>query len=631
MDATATLTAEPPGAAAAPPAFVPPMRATAQRRLGEALVERGLLTPLQLDQALLLQRVWQKRLGDVLLDMGWVDAPQLYRVIAEQLRLPFVDLLDEPPDANLLDPGEADRYVAEQTVPWRRQKGALVYVTADPVAARSRLRKRHAGYGGAFALAVVAPFDLPWTLQGLRRTPAATAAEQALRSTRPSPGLSSAVCTALVFGLAMLVLLAVLPPAIVTGTVIALAACGLAGEILAMLRALRQRRPAAEPPPLASDDLPRYAVAVPVLGNGRDLAAFAEALRQIDYPADRLKIVLLLDQTNSAAIAAARAVGLESGCDILRLRQRLDARTAQTAALEVLRGMDAELVAVLPLHDLPAADQLRRAAARFAAGGPVLALVAAQPAPRASAGWLAKAETLQAVRDIALPALLRSPACTAAALHLRRRALDSLSAADCPIGSFDRLALELDAEGYRAECMAGAAGARARTGWRSWLIARATRLADAAIAGLPLAYPRRGRPAAATLTRLALATAPLRPLVRALTVGLLALVALAWPLLPSLGLGPSDRGMLTGILALETLLALALLRLPAMLADRTARAGTVQHPIAATLALWALEAVAGLLALGLLGNRMGHGMQRGFLHAGRGVDTHRLQRGFLRR
>jgi hypothetical protein len=71
-------------------------------RLGKMLVERGLITREELNRALDIQATTGERVGEALVTMGAVSSEDLARVLAEQLRMPFIDLHDQTPDADLL-------------------------------------------------------------------------------------------------------------------------------------------------------------------------------------------------------------------------------------------------------------------------------------------------------------------------------------------------------------------------------------------------------------------------------------------------------------------------------------------------------------------------------------------------
>jgi type IV pilus assembly protein PilB len=63
-----------------------------RRRLGELLIEAGVLDPTQLSAALAEQKKWGGKLGRTLVEMGFVDEDSMVRALSRQLKLPVVDL-----------------------------------------------------------------------------------------------------------------------------------------------------------------------------------------------------------------------------------------------------------------------------------------------------------------------------------------------------------------------------------------------------------------------------------------------------------------------------------------------------------------------------------------------------------
>jgi type IV pilus assembly protein PilB len=99
--------------------------------LGALLLRDGSLTVEQLEQALVDKKASDKRLGEILVDRGYVTPTQVSRVLAEQHELPFVDLVREPIDlgaAGLLSESLARRYGA---IPVRFLEDGSVLVAVD--------------------------------------------------------------------------------------------------------------------------------------------------------------------------------------------------------------------------------------------------------------------------------------------------------------------------------------------------------------------------------------------------------------------------------------------------------------------------------------------------------------------
>ena len=99
--------------------------------LGQMLVQKGLITEEQLNEALEMQKQTTQRIGEILVDLGYVDQRQVYETLAEQQGLEFVDLSRysiDPAVAQLLDRGTADRH---QAIPLARGDGTIQVAMAE--------------------------------------------------------------------------------------------------------------------------------------------------------------------------------------------------------------------------------------------------------------------------------------------------------------------------------------------------------------------------------------------------------------------------------------------------------------------------------------------------------------------
>ena len=62
-------------------------------RLGDLLVEKKVISTKQLEDALKEQKNNRQRLGKLLVNLGYVEEKQLLRLLAEQLKIQFIDLV----------------------------------------------------------------------------------------------------------------------------------------------------------------------------------------------------------------------------------------------------------------------------------------------------------------------------------------------------------------------------------------------------------------------------------------------------------------------------------------------------------------------------------------------------------
>jgi MSHA biogenesis protein MshE len=101
-------------------------------RLGDLLVQQGLVTAEQLAQALAAQKTSGRKLGRVLIDNGWIDEVQIAQALARQLRAPYVDLARRsvrPEVARLLSEVQARRLRA---MPLEETPSGVRVGMADP-------------------------------------------------------------------------------------------------------------------------------------------------------------------------------------------------------------------------------------------------------------------------------------------------------------------------------------------------------------------------------------------------------------------------------------------------------------------------------------------------------------------
>ncbi|MBE3656286.1 MSHA biogenesis protein MshE [Vibrio navarrensis] len=68
------------------------MKVRLRKRLGDLLVEEGIINETQLNQALSVQGSSGRKLGDTLIDLGFLTEQQMLAFLAQQLNLPLIDL-----------------------------------------------------------------------------------------------------------------------------------------------------------------------------------------------------------------------------------------------------------------------------------------------------------------------------------------------------------------------------------------------------------------------------------------------------------------------------------------------------------------------------------------------------------
>jgi cellulose synthase/poly-beta-1,6-N-acetylglucosamine synthase-like glycosyltransferase len=344
--------------------------------LGDLLVDRRVLTLAQLDEATALAERWHVRLSDAVLSRNWVEPAGYYRAVAQHYSLPFVDLVETPPDATLLSPADADIYAWTLTMPYRRIDGRLTIVTADP--GPETLLFAREQWGEHVEFAVATKFDVTWSVQTIfhealsaravmalaERDPAMSARQVA---TAPQIACAYALLTAALVGMATapigtLIALNALMSVFYLGNFLLkgiLVSAG-GGRSLEADHAI-----AIAARELTDDELPVYTVLVPMYREARMLPMLADALRNLDYPLGKLDIKLVLEADDHETIEVARSLGLEGVFEVIRVPPSLP-KTKPKACNYALSFARGEYLVVYDAEDRPEPDQLRKVVATFA-------------------------------------------------------------------------------------------------------------------------------------------------------------------------------------------------------------------------------------------------------------------------
>ncbi len=112
------------------------MRMTKRRRLGELLIEAGVITETQLAAALNSQRTWGGKVGSTLVRMGFVNEDDILRCLSSQLRLPSVDFRKvkiSPKALKAIPLSIAEKYnVIPVAIKEEHNKKSVILAMSDP-------------------------------------------------------------------------------------------------------------------------------------------------------------------------------------------------------------------------------------------------------------------------------------------------------------------------------------------------------------------------------------------------------------------------------------------------------------------------------------------------------------------
>jgi glycosyltransferase XagB len=259
-------------------------------------------------------------------------------------------------------------------LPWRRIGGATVIITADP-AAFARNRARLEAAFGPVSMALAPAEQIQGALMAQHGKALALAAETRVPGQESCRVLAPRKAHHRASLLAVTLILALWIAPVMVGLV----ATFLAFVSLIFLNALKLaaalaalRRPPPPEPPLDDDLLPVMSVIVAMYDEGDIAPRLVRRLSRLDYPREKLDIVLAVETADTVTRTALDAASLPDWMRVVVVPQ--GQVTTKPRALNVaLEHCHGTIVGVYDAEDAPAADQLRKVAARFAARGPDVA------------------------------------------------------------------------------------------------------------------------------------------------------------------------------------------------------------------------------------------------------------------
>jgi cellulose synthase/poly-beta-1,6-N-acetylglucosamine synthase-like glycosyltransferase len=336
----------------------------------------------------------------------WADLPR-------QLDLPLpVDPLREPPDPLLLHrlgPAFALRHAL---LPWRQRNGDIVILTASPAGF-----DRHSAFLSALFGPRIRPLPCPRPLIEAALLAHAgpglvQAAEQRPPAIDSCRSLDRVGLTLWVFGIALaLVMLAALRPDLAFGLLLGLTALTVLGltllKIVTAVAALRS--PPETAPPLDRADLPTISLLVALYGEAEIAPRLIRRLSALDYPRDRLDVIVLLEAADISTRTAIAKVDLPHWMRVIAVpdgRIRTKPR-ALNFGLDFTRG---SIIGIYDAEDAPARDQLLKVAATFATAPPRLGCLQGMlDFYNPATNWIARCFTLEyaAWFRLFLPGLVR--------------------------------------------------------------------------------------------------------------------------------------------------------------------------------------------------------------------------------
>ena len=108
-------------------------RSSKKQKIGQLLVKAKLITKSQLEKALRNQKKTKKRLGEILMEMGYVQSADLVRMLSQQAAVRFLELRVEMLDEKLITSFPESFLYRNYVIPVAATGKKLTVVVGDPI------------------------------------------------------------------------------------------------------------------------------------------------------------------------------------------------------------------------------------------------------------------------------------------------------------------------------------------------------------------------------------------------------------------------------------------------------------------------------------------------------------------
>lgn len=102
------------------------------KKLGEILLEYGMISPEKLKKALKVQKEKSKRIGQILMELNLVTQDQINWILSKQLDIPYVQIEQEQLDLDLIKNFPEYLIKNYRLIPLIEMNNTLVIAMADP-------------------------------------------------------------------------------------------------------------------------------------------------------------------------------------------------------------------------------------------------------------------------------------------------------------------------------------------------------------------------------------------------------------------------------------------------------------------------------------------------------------------
>ena len=351
-------------------------------RLGEILLQEGIVDVQTLERALSIQQKSGAQIGDVLIALGKINPLQLAKALSLQFNLPYRNAVDYPANPETLK--EVVLVVGEQflrtnaILPLGRKGNALGVVTSRPNA-KEPLEALAKAMNAELFLFVCSEREIQTALTNQFRDSYTEESTMGLFFRNPEESAMETFTTlqlVLLYSLVTLFLFGMLFRGRETLLVLfflinVFYVFSLGFKLLASILGARteilEQVSDEEAAALDPKTLPVYTILLPMYKEPEVVKHLIAGIMEMDYPLEKLDVKILLEEEDTVTYDAVRALRPPANFEIVRVPYSVP-KTKPKACNYGLLFARGEYLTIYDAEDVPEKDQLRKVVAAFRKG-----------------------------------------------------------------------------------------------------------------------------------------------------------------------------------------------------------------------------------------------------------------------
>ena len=351
-------------------------------RLGEILLQEGIVDVETLERALSIQQKSGAQIGDVLIALGKINPLQLAKALSLQFNLPYRNAVDYPANPETLKEvvlGVGEQFLRTNAIlPLGRKGNALGVVTSRPNA-KEPLEALAKAMNAELFLFVCSEREIQTALTNHFRDSYTEESTMGLFFRNPEESametfttlqliLLYALVTLFLFGMlfrgreTLLVLFFLINVFYVFSLGFKLLA-SILGARTEILEQVSDEEAAALDP----KTLPVYTILLPMYKEPEVVKHLIAGIMEMDYPLEKLDVKILLEEEDTVTYDAVRALRPPANFEIVRVPYSVP-KTKPKACNYGLLFARGEYLTIYDAEDVPEKDQLRKVVAAFRKG-----------------------------------------------------------------------------------------------------------------------------------------------------------------------------------------------------------------------------------------------------------------------